>query len=319
MAPSQIVGAILAGGRGVRMAHFADRHPKPLLPILNRPLMVHQIERLSAAHIDEIFVVVGHLGYEIARVLGDGAAYGVRLHYVEQAETLGIAHAVGQLERHIAAPFMLVLGDIYFVTPGLSAMVDQFTAGGYHGVLAVKEEPDEDAIRRNFAVIQNDDGTVRRVIEKPRYVANRLKGCGLYLFDLPIFDAIRRTPRTAMRDEYEITDSIQILINDDYRVGVAPVIDDDLNLTVPRDVWLCNLNLLRNKGLDRLVADSAKVHPGATIEESILGEDVVVSQPVRIERSVIFDRCEIRRDVSDAIVTPETFVDCSYDRQRRGG
>ena len=139
MAPSQIVGAILAGGRGVRMAHFADRHPKPLLPILNRPLMVHQIERLSAAHIDEIFVVVGHLGYEIARVLGDGAAYGVRLHYVEQAETLGIAHAV------------------------------------------------------------------------------------------------------------------------------------------------------------------------------------VVSQPVRIERSVIFDRCEIRRNVSDAIVTPETFVDCSYDRQKKGG
>ena len=54
------------------------------------------------------------------------------------------------------------------------------------------------------------------MIEKPRYVDSQLKGCGLYVFDPHIFDAIRRTPRTAMRDEYEITDSIQILINDGY-------------------------------------------------------------------------------------------------------
>ena len=52
------------------------------------------------------------------------------------------------------------------------------------------------------------------MIEKPRYIDNDLKGCGLYLFDLPVFDAIRRTPKTAMRDEYEITAAIQIVIDD---------------------------------------------------------------------------------------------------------
>ena len=75
---------------------------------------------------------------------------------------------------------------------------------GEGAVLAVKDEPDPAAIRKNFAVIQDERQRVTRVIEKPRASPNRLKGVGLYLFDLTVFDAIRRTPRTAMRDEYEI-------------------------------------------------------------------------------------------------------------------
>ena len=73
------------------------------------------------------------------------------------------------------------------------------------------------------------------MIEKPRYVNSQLKGCGLYVFDPHIFDAIRRTPRTAMRDEYEITDSIQILINDGYVTHHHPIAERDLNLTKPAD------------------------------------------------------------------------------------
>ena len=123
--------------------------------------------------------------------------------------------------------------------------MDIFYREPFHAVLAVKEENDPELVKRNFAVILNEDGTVKRVIEKPKSVNSTLKGCGLYLFDLSIFDAIRRTPRTAMRDEYEITDSIQILINDGYRVGTASIIEEDVNLTYPRDLWECNLRQLK--------------------------------------------------------------------------
>ena len=61
------------------------------------------------------------------------------------------------------------------------------------------------------------------------------------MFDPHIFDAIRRTPRTAMRDEYEITDSIQILINDGYVVHHHPIVERDLNLTKPEDLLTINL------------------------------------------------------------------------------
>ena len=59
-------------------------------------------------------------------------------------------------------------------------------------VLAVKDEPDQAAIRKNFAVIPGDGGVVKRVIEKPRVVPNRIKGCGIYLFDDRIFEVVRR-------------------------------------------------------------------------------------------------------------------------------
>ncbi len=119
-----------------------------------------------------------------------------------------MAHAVGQLEAYIEGPFLLMLGDIFFDVSDLSEMTEIYGRTDAAAVLAVKDEPEPEAIRRNFAVILNDDGSVRRVIEKPREAPNRLKGCGIYLFDHRIFEAVRRTPRTAMRDEYELTDSV---------------------------------------------------------------------------------------------------------------
>ena len=116
-------------------------------------------------------------------------------------------------------------------------------------------------------------GRVAKVIEKPRYVNSQLKGCGLYVFDPHIFDAIRRTPRTAMRDEYEITDSIQILINDGYVVHHHPIVERDLNLTKPDDLLTINLIELGRAGLTSLVDGTAVVPAGATIEHSVIGKE----------------------------------------------
>ncbi|MCC7031550.1 MAG: NTP transferase domain-containing protein [Acidobacteria bacterium] len=306
------MGVILAAGKGSRMAPFSSRYPKPLLPVCNKPILVHQIERMAELGIRDVVIVVGHLGYEIARVLGNGSQYGVSIRFVEQKEILGIAHAVSQLEKHVDRPFLLFLGDIFFDTDDLSVMIDDMREREAAAILAVKEERDPDAIRRNFAVILDDDGTVRRVIEKPRYIKNRLKGCGLYLFDLPIFDAIRRTPRTAMRDEYEITDSIQILIDDGYRVTVSEVIVDDVNVSYPQDLLRCNLMQLRKRQLERLVAETASLVGAARIEHSVIGRDVSVTHPIRITNSLVFDECRIdsRLDLDCAIVTTDALIDC---------
>ena len=124
-----------------------------------------------------------------------------------QEEMLGIAHAVSRLEAHVDRPFFLFLGDIFFATENLASMVERFLDGrGIGGVLACKREPNLEAIKRNFVVLLGPDGFVTRVIEKPRHPRTDLKGCGIYLFDLSFFDAVRRTPRTAMRNEYEVTD-----------------------------------------------------------------------------------------------------------------
>ena len=308
-----IVGVILAAGKGARMYPFSERSPKPILPILNRPLLTHQIEVMRECGITDIFIVVGHLGYQVARTFGDGAQFGVRIQFVEQESTLGLAHAVGGLEARIQFPFLLMLGDIYFhLNAPLRPLLDEVVDGRANANLVSMYEPDPAMVRRNFVIQANDAGRVHRVIEKPRYVNSQLKGCGLYVFDQHIFDAIRRTPRTAMRDEYEITDSIQILIGDGYLVKHHPIVTRDLNLTKPDDLLTINLIELDRRGLAKLVGDDVRVAAGAQIEHSVIGDGVVIRQPIRISNSVIMPNVVVdsARDLDSVVMDGEHSVYC---------
>jgi dTDP-glucose pyrophosphorylase len=300
-------GVILAAGHGSRMGPFGEQLPKPIAPICNKPLLVYQLEHMRALGIEEVLIVIGHLGYLISDLLGDGAEYGVRIQYVEQKERLGLAHAVGQLEQHIDRPFLLILGDIFFEVPDLGQMVADFEAHEASAVLAVKEEDDIDAVKKNFAVLLREDETVRRVIEKPGHVENMLKGCGLYLFDLHIFDAIRRTPRTAMRDEYELTDSIQILIDYEYPVRIARVVEWDMNLTFTRDLITCCARQLAQQGVRKVVGEGCQIAEGTVLLDTVVGDGAIISAPVTLERCVVLPGAHYAegRNLKDAIITQD--------------
>lgn len=314
MPRNSLVGVILAAGKGTRMAPFSQRFPKPLLPICNRPILEYQIEYMKQAGITDIILVIGHLGYAIARHFGDGEALGVNIRYVEQEETLGIAHAVGRLEPYISSPFLLFLGDIFFITEELSRMIDMLVTRKASAVLAVKEEEDPEAIKRNFAVSLDGEGFVRRVIEKPRYVTNPIKGCGLYLFDLHIFDAIRRTPRTAMRDEYEITDAIQILVDDGFPVVVSHVVKKDMNVSFPHDLLLCSLEELKHRGAEFVLGTGCEIHPGVRLNGAVIGDRVRIRHPIVVRQSLVFadTNVETPENLERCILTPETLIECKY-------
>ncbi|MGH9382983.1 MAG: sugar phosphate nucleotidyltransferase [Vicinamibacterales bacterium] len=310
---SRIAGVILAAGKGARMFPFSDRYPKPILPILNRPLLAHQIDVMRDCGILDIHIVVGHLGYHIASTLGGGEQYGVNLYFVGQEGTLGLAHAVGGLEPSVQLPFLLMLGDIHFqLKMSLRSAIDEVLEGRVNANLVSMYEPDPDMVRRNFVIQADDTGRVSRVIEKPRYVDSQLKGCGLYVFDQHIFDAIRRTPRTALRDEYEITDSIQILIDDGYHVHHTPIVERDLNLTKPDDLLLINLIELRRQGLTSLVDDSVRAPQGVGISNSVIGPGVTIQHPIRITNSMIMSGVDVESSVDlDAVVmSREHVVQC---------
>ena len=310
---SRMVGVILAAGKGARMYPFSERSPKPILPILNRPLLAHQIEVMRDCGITEVHIVVGHLGYQVAGAFGDGSQYGVKINFVEQESTLGLAHAVGALESRVQVPFLLMLGDIYFhLKAPLGPLCDQVLSGQVNANLVSMYEPDPEMVRRNFVIQADETGRVHRVIEKPRYVDSQLKGCGLYVFDPHIFDAIRRTPRTAMRDEYEITDSIQILINDGYVTHHHPIAERDLNLTKPADLAMINLIELSRAGLPYLIDPSASLAEGTTVDRSVIGKNVTVQHPIRISNSVIMPGVTVTAstDLDSVVMDGEHTVYC---------
>ncbi len=105
---------ILAAGRGERMRPLTDTTPKPLLPVGGKPLIQWHIERLAAAGFRELVINHAHLGQQIEAALGNGAAFGVSVHYSPEHEALetagGIAQALPLLGE---APFLVVNGDIY--------------------------------------------------------------------------------------------------------------------------------------------------------------------------------------------------------------
>lgn len=280
-------GVILAAGKGTRIQPFSDHYPKPLLPVFNRPLLVWQIEAMRELGIEDILIVVGHLGHRIVASLGDGSRFGVRIRYVEQQETLGIAHAVGQLEPHVTRPFLLFLGDIFFETRDLGSMIERFRAPGVDGVLAVKLENDPAAMRRNFSVEVGDDGFVKRVVEKPRLPRTNVKGCGLYLFDLSIFDAVRATPRTALRDEYELTTTIQIFVNDGFGVVPAEVVERDLNLSNPPDLLELNLHVMEREGHAVYLAEGVTVDPDASVKRSVVMKGSTIPAGAHLDQCLV--------------------------------
>jgi len=310
-------GVILAAGKGTRIYPFSDSFPKPILPIANKPLIQYQIELMAKIGIKEIIIIIGHLGYEIVRKIGRGDEYGVKIKYIEQKSTLGIAHAVGSLEPHITSPFIMFLGDIFFLTSSIETLFQKMNDEKLQCVLATKVEHDPNKIKRNFSVHTDDDGFVCRVIEKPRHSSNTLKGCGIYLFDLQIFDAIRRTPRTAMRDEYEITDSIQILIDYGGRVKSLNVIEEDLNLTFPYDLIDINMAELKRRKITNLIGKNTSIHPNAKLNNCVIGDNVKIENPISLTNCVAFDNVSLdtTSNLTKTIVTSEKTITYQGEHQ----
>ena len=309
------MGVILAAGKGTRMRPFSEHWPKPVLPVLGKPLMAYQLEMMAAMGIRKVVVVIGHLGHEVVRALGDGSRWGVSIQYVEQEEMLGIAHAVSRLESHVDRPFFLFLGDIFFVTENLRHMLDRFRAGNLGGVLACKREPNLEAIKRNFVVHTDGAGVVHRVVEKPRFPRTDLKGCGIYLFDQSFFDAVRRTPRTAMRNEYEITDSIQIFLDDGYKVEAAEVVKADMNVSYPADLLDLNLLLLQQSGKADWLAPDVKLGKGSALARSVAMAGAEVGDGCVLTECLLFPGAKVPagRVRRRSIFTADAEIRCAPD------
>jgi NDP-sugar pyrophosphorylase family protein len=307
-------GVVLAAGKGTRMHPFSDNYPKPLLPVCNKPVVQYQLEAMRDLGIRDVVMLIGHKGYQIVNTFGDGAHLGLKIRYVEQVNMLGIAHAVRQLEPHINLPFLLFLGDIFFQADDLQSMFTLFEEQNGGAVLATKEEQNPAAIRENYSITLNAEGFATRVIEKPRHTTNRLKGVGIYLFELGMFDAIRRTPRTAMRDEYELTDAIQVFIQDGFPVRPCNAVLRDVNLTTAGDLLSCNLLQAELSSQFSVSPLGLAKHADANLDRCVVGSNVSIRHGITIRSSVIFDDTEVdaRVNLEHFVITPQGFVDCNH-------
>jgi ADP-glucose pyrophosphorylase len=110
------------------------------------------------------------------------------------------------------------------------------------------------------------------------------------------------------------------MVDDGLPVFTAEVVKWDVNLTAPADVLTCNLFQLGQLGLEQLVGRDARIHPGASLRNVVVGERAVIEHPIAIADSVVFPDTVVKstHGFERFIVTPETQIDCRHLGQARG-
>lgn len=113
---------IMAGGKGTRISSINAEVPKPMIKILDKPILEYQLECLRDQGYDDIILVIGHLGHVVRDYFGDGSGispatgkpFGVRIEYVVETEPLGTAGALFLLKEQLTDDFLLLCGDVIF-------------------------------------------------------------------------------------------------------------------------------------------------------------------------------------------------------------
>ena len=195
---------ILSGGSGSRLRPLTFTTAKQLLPLANQPVLFYIIEKVVAAGIRDIGIIVGHTHEEVKQVVGNGERWNASISYIHQEKPLGLGHAVKEAKGYIGDDdFLMILGDNVFSTE-LAGILQNFYDHKANTTLMLHWVNNPSAY--GVAVVQ--DRQIVRLVEKPKEPISNLILTGIYVFDQSIFNAIDHTAPSP-RGELEITDAIQ--------------------------------------------------------------------------------------------------------------
>ncbi|MBI3538897.1 MAG: glucose-1-phosphate thymidylyltransferase [Candidatus Eisenbacteria bacterium] len=290
---------VLAGGRGTRLRPITHTSAKQLVPVANKPVLFYGLESIRDAGITDVGIVVSdpremlepdrrsgqpltvmvNSQAEIRAAVGDGAAFGLRVTYIEQSAPLGLAHAVKIAQPWIRdEPFVMYLGD-NLIKNGITRFVREFE----------RESPDAQILLAHvktpsdFGVAELAGERVVRLEEKPKRPKSDLALVGVYLFDASIFEAVNAI-RPSARGELEITDAIQHLISSGRNVRSHVIegwwkdtgkVEDMLEAN---RIVLADLKTAIRGTVDRhsVVEGAVRIDAGATVERSRLRGPLVI-------------------------------------------
>jgi len=193
---------VLAGGLGTRIASSAPDVPKALVPVLGEPFAFHQLRLLAAQGVRDVLYIVGHLGTQIRKAVGDGSAFQLTVSYVDEAES---PHGTGgalrfALDHHeLPETFGVLYGDSYLPID-LTPVWPAFEASGRPALMTVCRN--EDRWERSNAVLE--DGVVTRYDKSPtaREPAMKWIDYGLAVLRRDVVDAIPSDSVVDLADVY---------------------------------------------------------------------------------------------------------------------
>ena len=210
---------ILAAGLGTRMRPIiGDDTPKVMLRLNGKPLLQYIVEILKKYGIEHIVMVVHHKKEQIMNFFQDGSDFGIRIEYVVQENPKGgTADAVRHAKSKIKCEkFLLVYGDNLFDPAAIGKLME--AQKKHDGILAVKKMDDVS----KYGVVETKGDRVVGIVEKPEVAKSNLVLAGLFVLPSAVFGYIEKI-KPSKRNEYELTDAIQLLIENNYNVGYVRI------------------------------------------------------------------------------------------------
>ena len=289
---------LLAAGDSTRMLPLSANQPKHLLPIAGKPLIFHTIDALEEAGITEILVVYGYHAEKLSKAV-ETQSWKMKVSFVNQKERKGTAHAAGHAKKFVGKDSAILMNGDVMVGPGtFEGLIELHEKKKFDMTLSVKPIEDPSA----YGVVKVQRGKAKALIEKPEpnQMVSNLVNAGIYAVSNPLWEAIEKT-ELSPRGEYEITDSISMLI-DKGNVGAYSMPSWWLDIGKPWDLLVANeLYLGQSKRrVDGTVEDGAVLKGNVVVEEgTIVKSGAYIEGPVFIDReSVIGPNCYIRPHTS---------------------
>jgi glucose-1-phosphate thymidylyltransferase len=318
-------GIILHGGHGTRLRPLTHTGPKQLLPIANKPMSEYCVESLCNAGITDIAIIIGGIGSnKVQEYYGDGTNFGVKLTYIEQDYPKGIAHAIRLCKDFINnEKFIVFLGD-NMIQKNITEYVNNFKDSDNAASILLCEVDNPS----QFGIAEIENEKIIKLTEKPKIPKTNLAVTGIYFLTPIIFDLIDNL-KPSWRNEYEIVDALQMLLDNHEKVQYYIITDFWKDTGTPEDILQANQTILKNMksyfygtkennviiegnvmiGENTIIKSGSKIIGPVIIGKNCLisngtfidsntsvGDDTILSQ-CYIQNSIIMSNCKINCNV----------------------
>jgi mannose-1-phosphate guanylyltransferase len=293
---------VLAGGEGTRLRPLTWTTPKPLLPIVNRPFLEHQLVWLAGHGVTEVVLSLGYRSDAFAgRSFSD-----LPLQVAAEPEPLGTAGAIRYAAEAggVTSRFLVCNGDV-LTDLDVSALVRFHEEREAEATIALTRVDDPSA----FGVVPtDDDGRVLRFVEKPPpgEAPTDWINAGTYVLEPSVLDHIPSGRAVSIERE-----TFPGLLSRGGRLYALPSPAYWLDIGTPAKYLEANADRLARSGGASLIGPGATVAPGAAVDGSVLGAGAVVEAGAKVLRSVLFEGARVGAgaEVTDSVLAAGAAVE----------
>ncbi|MCW2864264.1 MAG: Nucleotidyl transferase [Actinoallomurus sp.] len=303
---------VMAGGEGTRLRPMTANQPKPLLPVVNKPIMEHVLRLLQRHGFTETVVTVQFLAALVRNYFGDGEEIGMALSYATEEMPLGTAGSVKNAQDALRDERFLVISGDALTDIDLTELVRFHKENGALVTIALKRVPNP----LEFGIIIiDDDGRVQRVLEKPTWgqVFSDTANTGIYVMEPEVLDHVAAgEPVDWSGDVFPkllaegaplygyIADGYweDVGTHESYLKAQADMLSGKIDIEpdgfeVSPGVWVAEGAEVDSEAVLKgplYIGDYAKVEAGAELREyTVLGSNVVVKEGAFLHRAVVHD------------------------------